>query len=144
MTHFGPTTTASRTTAPSPRNAGEVVKLAFGDDAGGAMRFVNSLVAEGVISPPEGMDYKQTTEAVRGLAWLQHAAKVGESPLAAAGAQPPNMVATRRYARFALSIYGHLFLRFLRILPVVGGPASDLDAIEHLTGIPPRDVRLPH
>merc|ERR1712166_464178 len=43
--------------------------------------------------------------------------------------------ATRRYMRFALAAYGHLGLRAQGIIPLIGGPADNNAAIQHLTGV---------
>ena len=37
--------------------------------------------------------------------------------------------------RFALGCYGHFGLKALRIVPAIGGPASNEAAIEYMTGI---------
>ena len=78
------------------------MRLAFGTDAGNVMLFVRRLTEEGIISPPDGMGYAETTEAIRNLSWLQYTSGFAQD-LAAVDVVPPDMSGAKRYLPFAIS-----------------------------------------
>eukprot|EP00040_Diaphanoeca_grandis_P003934 m.26444 g.26444 ORF g.26444 m.26444 type:complete len:583 (+) comp15404_c0_seq1:124-1872(+) len=116
--------------------SGSGVRLAFGDDTGTAMILVKRVSEDiGITEPPAGMTWGEMTHTVGNLAWVQYAAKFGKPVQRPSCTTTVNRVDLQRYFRFAVAMYGHLQLKFLRILPLVGGVANDLDGIKYLTGI---------
>ena len=117
---------------------GATLRLALGRDTASALTFVRSLLLDFGLSPPPGMNWSETADAARTLAWLQHAAGVIDTPQQRSSLPLPNAVewaTIQRQMRFSLACYGHLALRVLRILPVVADePLSDLKALTFLTG----------
>lgn len=122
---------------------GATLRLAVGRDTAQALRFVQALLTDVGMSPPEGMSWSQVTEAARALAWLQSAVHAGERPQRA----PPAGVAADVAAedpmllqclRLSLGCYGHVMLRVLRVLPAwssaTGDAWTDLTALEALSG----------
>eukprot|EP00035_Acanthoeca_spectabilis_P006425 m.124400 g.124400 ORF g.124400 m.124400 type:complete len:395 (-) comp13499_c0_seq4:2793-3977(-) len=116
---------------------GEVVRLAFGDDAGQALIFIKCIAIEIGGIPPPGMTITDTLRAATALNSLQQTAGVAD--LRGTG-HPDRMAAVkwgdiRRYLRFSLAMYGHLALKFLRLIPIAGAAVeNDLAVVRSVTG----------
>ena len=139
---------------------GASLRLLFGDEAGAAMMFVRNMVFDFAGDVPADMTLSRIRQATRALSMLQAAAwrhprsrRVPSRPSRQSrptsgsrgsslslsqsrrSSDDLDLPAVRRYMRFALGCYGHLGLKALRIVPAIGGPASNEAAIEYMTGI---------
>eukprot|EP00947_MAST-08B_sp_MAST-8B-sp1_P002137 g2137.t1 len=119
--------------------SGGSLRLALGAESGDAVMFIKELAGE-IGGPPDGMSLSEMAAAAGNLAFLQEAAGlVAPVSSAAAGDDHPDLrdrwPELQRYLKFAIGAYGHLALRFLGILPKLGGPTTNEDAVVALTGV---------
>jgi len=131
---------------------GVAVRLAFGEDTGRALQFISRVAQEIGGLPPPGMSMADVARAATALNWLQQTAAVVALGTRGRGLPSPPWGASLpaadadvggvdidgaapRYLRFALAAYGHVALKFLGLLPVMGPAVTDDAAVlETLTG----------